>query len=379
MQNIVWKVADLKLRFASTRIRTLLPAMALARAGYRVTVTDTGVDDDSLTQADVVIINKSFGDADLALAEAAKRHGIPVIFDLCDNVFSPNYGDRSGKEAARTRAILESCTAITTTGSELSEAIREHSGFNKQIAIVPDGEEPLNEIRALRTKLSGADNGEGSLAYLSLRSRHQLTAERHIEPDGAIRSGFRTLFKKDKWLKKELRTVLWFGAPGRQGDLNGIYSIRSVKDALEAVNRDIPLQLLVVSGSRQLFHACTDDFAIHRVYRPWSLMGMYDVFKNADVTIVPNPKDEFSIVKSANRTLFSLAQNTPVVADLVPSLEEFKGCTILDNWEDGLRVYLGDSDLVSKDLKTAQSVIAQHYSMDRIRDRWIKVLHSVTR
>ncbi|MTI42824.1 glycosyltransferase involved in cell wall biosynthesis [Roseibium hamelinense] len=376
--NILWKVGVLSMRVASVRLRTLLPALSLARSGFKVTVSDRSENEDALHNIDALIINKSFRDEDIGLARAARQRGIPVVYDLCDYVYALDYGDGSGREGGQVTDMLQHCSAFVTTGPALGEAIVAASGFDGQVYYIPDSEEPKSDVETL-TAYWIEPGASTAVAGLTFSSAALLTPEKHIFPKSDLRLAADAIFKRDGWLRPDRKTVFWFGTPGKAGSNTGLYALRMVKDAVEKVGRDIPLQMLVVSSSRKLFRDYSRDYAVPCVFRPWTLMSMYDHFARADVTVIPNPKDSFSIVKSANRAIFSLSCETPVIADPVPSLDEFAGCTQQDGWERGLRAYLSDPQKAASDVAEAKRIIAGSYSLNAIRDRWIEALETVAK
>ena len=372
VQRILWKVSGPRLGWASVRIRTLLPALALARAGCHVTVTDSRPSDAHLSACDIVVINKSFTEDDVATAEAARARGISVVFDLCDNIFAPNYGSGLGREAQVFAEIARLCQLITTTGSAMTAILEREVPSTLPIRVVPDGVETLEDIKRLISILRSGHAPD--LPTLRLVLKDVACRERHIDKPARLRLWFDAIAKGDGWLSRNRKTVLWFGAPGRTGDKNGLASLRLAKPYLEAVNADVPIQLLTVSCSRKLFHAYTADFGIPSVYRDWSLLGIYDWLAAADLAIIPNAKDAASIVKSANRAVLSLANGNPVVADAVPAMAEFADCTVLDDWDAGLRRYLTDDAARAADLAAARVKIERDYSLDAIGNRWRTVL-----
>ena len=97
------------------------------------------------------------------------------------------------------------------------------------------------------------------------------------------------------------------------------------------------------------------------------------------MTIIPNSKSDFSICKSANRAVLSLSLGVPVVATKTPALIPFEECTIIDNWEQGLREYLTNKELANSHIKKAQSTIQKNYSGEAIANQWINVLNQVVR
>lgn len=88
--TVGWKVSTLNPSLASLRYRALFPLVALESqditgkiiARYHPTF---------LNGIDVLVIVKSFTLEDYSLAQQAVKRRIPVIFDLCDNIFIEEY------------------------------------------------------------------------------------------------------------------------------------------------------------------------------------------------------------------------------------------------------------------------------------------------
>jgi hypothetical protein len=60
----------------------------------------------------------------------------------------------------------------------------------------------------------------------------------------------------------------------------------------------------------------------------------------ADLFVMPSAADPFSLCKSANRAVLALANNVPVVATYLESLEPLRDVMMLDDWRAGIDTYL---------------------------------------
>ena len=115
-------------------------------------------------------------------------------------------------------------------------------------------------------------------------------------------------------------------------------------DSLARINQTLPLRLRVISNNRDMFNEIFEALPFPAEYRAWDPLFVFDQVGSADVCILPNSRDAFSSTKSANRAVLALSLGVPVVATRIPSMEPLQGCVVLDDWDAGLRRYLGDPD-----------------------------------
>lgn len=150
---IAWKLNTSNLNVASARYRALLPIQALEKIGFDSSVVwgDAVVD---FNTVEAIIFVKSFSLNDLRLARDAHANAVPIIIDLCDNIFIEGYGKgKSGfllsdvfKEMARLS------TAIVTTGEALKRVIcTECSSVN--VVVIPDSVETDLDSHAATRKV----------------------------------------------------------------------------------------------------------------------------------------------------------------------------------------------------------------------------------
>ncbi len=159
---LIWKTQTLNANVASLRYRCLLPLKYLANQGMAQTIYG-GADLVELTrQAEAIIFVKSFRDKDVATCEQAAELGVPIILDLCDNIFIEDYAaDSSYVPADNFRLMARRASAIVATGEALKAEIERAlaAPFSGQIAplnipivVIPDGcETQLDLDDAFRT------------------------------------------------------------------------------------------------------------------------------------------------------------------------------------------------------------------------------------
>jgi hypothetical protein len=153
---ILWRVASLDAGIASIRYRGVLPATYLARLGYRSGFA-TGKDALPSRHLHAVVFVKAFSEADLACARAARQRGVPVILDLCDNIFVPGYRPtEASTEVLEEMAALSSVIVVTTSplATEVERAIHPRV----PIRLIPDPMETAQEQRDAAAALAQMRN-----------------------------------------------------------------------------------------------------------------------------------------------------------------------------------------------------------------------------
>lgn len=137
--TVGWKVTSLSNRIASIRYRALFPLLALRASDVDSHVFAASTSD-QLDDLDVLVIVKAFTVQDVALAHAAAQRGIPVIFDLCDNIFVDSYNRNGSLSPA---PVLQSMSgllsAVVVTTQPLADAVCAHLGSDVPVFVVPDG------------------------------------------------------------------------------------------------------------------------------------------------------------------------------------------------------------------------------------------------
>ena len=430
---LVWKIQTLNINVASLRYRCLFPLRYLANRGV-VSEIYGSKDTVKLTpQTKAIVFVKSFHHVDVATCDRAHKQNIPIVLDLCDNIFIEGYGaDSNYVPAQNFRVMAQQAAAIVTTGSAMKAEVDAlistwESDHKPIVVIIPDGSESIEDIRfAFRsTRLKR----QRLIAEKLLRQARQFYAqsvqaiakkipfahllnfgERASAQKASAQKASAQKANKKKTNKKKankkksspkkkspknqnepaplwpkpwpnapgVKTVLWFGNHGAKYGNFGMLNLLEVADALKKVSEDCPLRLMVISNHRKKYETQIAPLPFATHYLPWHPRKIYDYIRASDVVIVPNSQSRYSICKSANRAVLSLSQGTPVVASRTPALDLLNGCVYLDDWEAGLRTYLLNPAIADAHVQKAQQVIEQNLSGEAIAQKWSDLLNQIT-
>ena len=183
---LVWKIQTLNINVASLRYRCLFPLRYLAQRGITSEIYG-GKDTVKLTpQTQAIIFVKSFHTVDVETCRRAYKQGIPIILDLCDNIFIDGYGaDSSYVPAQNFRLMADKAAAIVTTGTAMkaeveallsaeqaSDLVSQESSHKPLVVVIPDGSESIDDIKfAFRSTRA---KRQRSLTLKSLKLTRQL-------------------------------------------------------------------------------------------------------------------------------------------------------------------------------------------------------------
>jgi glycosyltransferase involved in cell wall biosynthesis len=384
---IIWKTASSDIAVASIRIRCLLPAFALEEYGYS-SILLSG--DESMTSFDnviAIVFIKTFSEYDYDLAHKASSNNIPIYLDLCDNIFITHYQD--SKEFSRIIEIAELSSAIVTTGPELARQIKNQIKSNTRISIIPDMIDKKYNLSEFIRRVDTMKQLNSSLIYNTLILKKKsvpLHSLRKLIPFLAqckygLFESFQARqikidffrFKKSpsiEFYSSKAKTVIWFGKGGGSFSSFGIPSLLEIAEFLIRVNEIIPIKLLIVSNNYHSYKTLIAPLPILNAYKSWDYEQIYDDISDADVCIIPNCKDDFSLSKSPNRAILALSLGVPVVATGIPSLKELNNCLVLDDWENGLINYLKNPARGISDVTKAKLILDEKYGSNTIAGLW---------
>lgn len=423
--NIGWKVSTLNLALASLRYRAMLPVLALEPHGVKNKIF-TNASRECLSGLDALVVVKSFTIEDCMLAQEAAALGIPIIFDLCDNIFIEEYGaGRQGSPVEVFFLIACIASAIVVTTEPLALVVRERIGNRVPVYIVPDGIESEALLAAARKRLRYARHQEyihgwmargaglvrrgrelvktgsmiavlkrrikgktGSVAHFLMKM-----AYRHYDKSRTYLTGSQpkisqsvrqkitvqyeeptSYFGKKIAVVHSSRSILWFGNHGAGHASFGMLDLLSIREPLERLAAELPLELVVISNNRDKFNKYIRPMKIPTRYIDWDADSMAQHLRNADVVVIPNSLDPFSICKSANRSVLALSHGVPVVATATPALESLRACIILDDFEEGLRRYLTDSAYAALHVQEGKERIEALYGQQVIGQLWKQLI-----
>jgi glycosyltransferase involved in cell wall biosynthesis len=435
---IAWKVFSLKANVASVRYRCLLPVLNLSRLGKSSIVFEEG-EVLLCDRVSAMVFVKSFTKSDLALAQGLRKSAVPIVLDLCDNIFVDNYAiDAAVNPVAKFREMARIADAVVVPTEELARKVQGQVSASLRVEVIPDQLEshldatvllsdemhclthremvspfvltlftPKLILRAVlprlrkfvrrvdrtgrRYRLYRAFNLLPRLPLATWqalqRSRRLITGavSRLVRPSSQlIREARNSLPFNHKDQEKhensrsepswQRRRVIWFGNHGAAHSPFGMGMLAEVIPALEEINRRIPLELIIVSNNEQKFQDVTRGLTVPAKYHPWQLSTIFKLISAADVCVLPNAKDEFSVCKSPNRAVLALSLGVPVVASNLPSLAPLKECIIIDHWVYGLTTYLTNAEQRERDLRSAAELISREFAGEAVARRWKSLL-----
>lgn len=355
-KKIIWKTLEATPLIASFRHRCALPAFFLQKLGWQSIILQNGDQINKFNDIAVLIFVKTFSQQDLKLARKASLHNIPIIIDICDNIFIDNY---PGTFAKYFDEIAKISDFIVTTGDELQNLVSQRNLKKEKILIIPDQAEDIDVLESMITYLEGLRSKKFELQSLGKFKREVNSIKgiikkyiahlrRLVKCNLANRAFYPPQFTQEEVVIYEVdpshrpNEIIWFGNAGSKFSNFGMPSILEISDSLLSVHRKIPIKLVVVSNNYERYIELIKPLAIPTEYREWNMKQIFTDISKSDLCIVPNSKDDFSICKSPNRTLLALSLNVPVVATYIPSLEKFSDCIICDDWEHGIFTYLTD-------------------------------------
>lgn len=332
------RVAKCDLQLASVRYRGLLPACAMQEMGWNVRV---GSGDD-VVPADtaLAVAVKPLTQRDLHWVRSIHQMGVPLIVDLCDNVFVDGYGGRGTEVGRRFREIAALAAVVTVPTASLAEVACHAAGVPVgRVMVLPDivetpqllaREAALLGVRVTRTRLVDVVRAR----LVRLRSRAPV--------------------------------LIWFGNHGAGHGSFGLTDLLLFEDALREAARRFGATLWVVSNHRGRFNEIASRLPIECHYFEWTPSLVDELLPRADVCLVPNSLDPFSVTKSPNRALKALHAGVPVVATPTPAYAHLGSCIAFDDPVAGTVGYLADPALRQTHLAEARSAVARHYSLDAL-------------
>jgi hypothetical protein len=361
--KILWRIQKRTMDVASIRYRALLPLLALEDLGI-LSRLSAGNETASLDEISTLILVKCFGSNDVQLAKLAYERGIPVYFDLCDNIFVNDYGNKS---PIKPRDALIEClpylSGITVPTSALRDAVQRSCGGRVPVDVIPDG----IESRDLLVRQAMLLDGKTCAASWKFKLHNFLLRLGFLNNSPTKTHESTRLQRFGLPFKKK---ILWFGNHGSPWSSFGQSDISLFKTALETIAAEEEVGLIVVSNNKEKYTNEIKKIKIPSYYLEWDRYLIHDVLSQVDVVIAPLSQDDFSICKSSNRSVLALASGVPVVATATRDLNELGPVAWIDDPTVGLRAYLNDPNLAKAHVKNAQKIIRSRLSAKVIGSLW---------
>jgi hypothetical protein len=327
-------------RVASYRLRCLQIIDALSSRGV-----DAGLHRPTRAERpQVLVLSKRYDAATLAQALALReRAGTRLVLDVCDNHFHVDNDDPLlRRRADALRQAVSAVDQVSASSEALAVVIAAECPAQRRIAVIPDAAEAPFEPR-------GSARWREPRAEWAL-SRLQAALQRS-GVDGA-------------------RRLLWFGNRGSAGADGGMSDLLRIGDALHLAHRWQPLTLTVISNDRQKFGRLAADWSLPTFYLDWRAHTFSRAARLHGAALIPVGLNPFTRCKTNNRAATAFVHGLNVIADSIPSYQEFAGCAVLDDWPRGLGAYLGDTTRRAADVEAARRLVAERYSLDSVAARW---------
>lgn len=336
---IAWKPRFSDPRVASTRIRCLNPLSELQARGYPVELFHP----QRVDRYAAVVYSKLYDESAYREAMALQKRGVRIVLDLCDNHFyNPNRLEtlrKAGEQLKRMMALADHLVASTAAMSEVMLAALQ---IPRTVTIIEDAVE--TEIRCVRTSF-----------WQRWREQNRLD----------------NLVRQLEVGKRNGRTPLvWFGIHGGPNADYGMLDLLKLKPLLEKIDRRYPLNLTVISNSKREYNRAIRPWPFPTYYLNWQAETLLPALRAHAVTVIPISENPFTRCKSNNRLALSLSVGLAVVADSIPSYQDFAEVCYLDDWETGLESYLSDADLRRRHVERGQAIIARDWTLSHLADKW---------
>ena len=337
--RIAWKPRFSDPRVASTRIRCLNPLSELQSSGYPVELFDRS----RIGQYAAVVYTKLYDDATYDEADVLQRRGVRIVLDLCDNHFyNPNGLVALSKAAVQLKRMMALADELVASTPAMSEVMRAELSTPRKITIIEDAVE--TEIRGVKTPF-----------WDHWRARNQLVKLQRRLAQG----------------NRDGRTPLvWFGIHGGPNADYGMLDLLKLRPLLETLNRIYPLSLTIISNSKKKYDRSIHSWPFPTYYLKWHADTLFTALRSHAIAVIPVSANPFTRCKSNNRLTLSLSVGLAVVADAIPSYQDFSDVCFLDDWQTGLELYLSDTELRRCHVERGQAIIATDWSIARLADKW---------
>jgi hypothetical protein len=339
-RRIGWKPQNYEARVASARIRCLnmireLRAQQVPVELYRER-RESGYE--------AVVFSKAYTEKDIAIARRLRQRGIRVVFDLCDNHFL-----LGPQRVARLRQMFELADQWVVSSEALAGVVRRNFATLKPLWVIEDAVEERLKGPALDV-------------FGRLKAQYRLLELRRFLNGGAGRGAAH---------------LVWFGNHKASYGDSGLSHMEKLRPLLERIGRERPVTLTVISNSREVFARVFAGWRIPLHYLDWSAHTFFAALELHQIALIPIDVNAFTQVKTNNRIALSLSLGLGVVADSIPSYRAFQECAFLDNWEQGLEVYLQRRDAIGDHVHCARRLIEDRFSAPVIARRWRTLFESL--
>jgi len=338
--KIGWKPQNYEPRVASARIRCLNTLRQLRKQHFPAELYNEKHESDYR----IVVFSKAYTNKDIVIAERLRERGIKIVFDICDNHFV------LGEErTVRLKKMFELADHWVVSSEALGKVVTDVMGSEKPLTVIEDAVE--ENLSGSKTDIIG-------------------WVREHIQ-----------LYKLEKLLSENQYSrathLVWFGNHKASYKNSGLAHVDKIRPVLEKVNESHPLTLTIISNSKEVFDQVFTNWELPVFYLGWSAHTFYKAMQLHKIAVIPIDVNEFTEVKTNNRIALSLFLGLGVVADSIDSYREFSDCSFLDSWEDGLRSYVEQPELLDEHVQRARKLIREKFTIETIADKWRELFERI--
>jgi hypothetical protein len=333
-KKIAWKPYG-NINIGSSRLRAFIPCKYLRQEGWNCEIYAPK----KVTKYSLVIFQKDYeNDYCLELAKFLKEKGIKVVVDLCDNDFyNPNNYPWIEEKSERLKRLIDIADAVSVSTPELAKLVH-----GKLVYVIDDViETPSTSI----------------LNSLLLNLKNSFT----VQTNSSLK-------------------IVWYGnnrIDPPESPAAGIIDIAAIIPELEALHSEVSISLTVISSSKSLFDKYLSSVSFPTQYYDWDIKTFPHLFRQHDVCIIPVNTNPFTICKTNNRLTLSLLLEVPVVADRIPSYEEFSDFVLWGDWKNNLLKYATNLELRKQHISNGKSYILGHFNKERVVTQWSNLFNNL--
>jgi hypothetical protein len=343
--RVRWWPFDPSPRIASTRIRC-----TRVIAGLRALNADAGLFDPADAPPDLLVLSKRYDDQTLQEALALRQRGTRLVLDLCDNLFHADTPSPAAlQRAARLRRAVAAVDAVSVSTDAIAQVVRTEVPHFKALHVIGDAYEDPFE----------SPDGWG---------RERLAAE------------YRLMRLRGRLLVSAWRSparLLWFGHHGSAHAAGGMLDLLSVIPTLNQLAQEQAITLTVISNHQGKFRQLRQHTAFPSFYLPWESMSFSRAARWHDVALLPIQHNPFTVCKTNNRVATALLHGLAVVADPIPSYEEFSDHVMLGDWGLSLRRLCAQPQLRQQLVQGGLAHLQAHWSLPTVARAWLDMLEQV--
>jgi hypothetical protein len=190
-----------------------------------------------------------------------------------------------------------------------------------------------------------------------------------FEVPGPLAEGWRDLRAQGRRRRTSRLRLAWFGSAGTARPQFGLRDLADWVPTLNEVNETIPIELTCITNSRPLFRATTSAANFPTHYRRWRRATFARVLRRSDLCLLPISLNPFTVCKTSNRVVTSLVLGLPVIADRIPSYDEFAPAIAFGATEEHFESYC---DLVAARNAVARGreIVASRFTPQHLVSQW---------